>query len=125
MWWGTGGLSTDTWSGSSATSTNGKDPCVALGAGWRSPTAADWQNVKNYEDLDGAMAAFMSNLKLPAGGFRAGDGGFVYRNGESFYWSATASGNSSATGLFISDNTYLATLQATPRGEGFNCRCVK
>ena len=66
MWWGTGGLSTDTWSGSSATSTNGKDPCVALGAGWRSPTAADWQNLKNYDDLEGAMAAFMSNLKLPA-----------------------------------------------------------
>ena len=69
-WWGTGGLATDTWSGSSATPTNGKDPCVALGPGWRSPTAADWQNVKNYEDLDGSMAAHMSNLKLPAGGFR-------------------------------------------------------
>ena len=124
MWWGTGGLSTDTWSGSSATSTNGKDPCVALGAGWRSPTAADWQNLKNYDDLDGALAAYMSNLKLPAGGFRSGNGGFVYAGGESYYWSATASG-SNAVGLFISDNTYLATLQASYRGEGFNCRCVK
>jgi len=124
MWWGTGGLSTDTWSGSSATSTNGKDPCFALGAGWRSPTAGDWQNLKNYDDLDGALAAYMSNLKLPAGGFRSGNGGFVYANGESYYWSATASG-SNAIGLFISDNTYLATLQASYRGEGFNCRCVK
>jgi uncharacterized protein (TIGR02145 family) len=124
-WWGTGGLATDTWSGSSATSTNGKDPCVALGAGWRSPTAADWQNVKNHEDLEGAMTAFMSNLKLPASGFRDGYGGFVFRNGESFYWSATATGNSHATGLFISDNTYTATLQATERGQGYSCRCVK
>jgi len=124
MWWGTGGLSTDTWSGSSASSTNGKDPCVALGAGWRSPTAADWQNLKNYDDLDGALAAYMSNLKLPAGGFRSGNGGFIYANGESYYWSATAAG-SNAIGLFISDNTYLATLQASYRGEGFNCRCVK
>ena len=33
MWWGTGGLTTDTRSGSPATSTNGKDPCVALGPG--------------------------------------------------------------------------------------------
>ncbi|HMK03460.1 MAG TPA: hypothetical protein VK489_04685 [Ferruginibacter sp.] len=24
-----------------------------------------------------------------------------------------------------SDNTYLATLQASQRGEGFNCRCMK
>jgi hypothetical protein len=123
-WWGTGGLNSDTWSGSSATTTNGKDPCAALGTGWRSPTAADWQNLKNYEDLDGSMAAFMSNLKLPAAGFRDAYGGFVYRGGESYYWSSTASGNY-ATGVFISDNTYLASLQASERGQGFNCRCVK
>jgi uncharacterized protein (TIGR02145 family) len=123
-WWGTGGLATDTWSGSSVTSTNGKDPCVALGAGWRSPTAADWQNVKNYEDLEGSMAAFTSNLKLPAGGFRDAYGGFVYKGGETYYWSSTAS-NIYATGLFISDNTYAATLQASERGQGYNCRCVK
>lgn len=123
-WWGTGGLSTNTWSGSSATSTNGKDPCVALGAGWRSPTAADWQNLKNYEDLEGSMTAFTSNLKLPAGGYRDAYGGFVFRGGESYYWSSSASGNY-ATGLFISDNTYAATLQASDRGQGYNCRCVK
>ena len=123
-WWGTGGLASDTWSGSSATSTNGKNPCAALGAGWRSPAAADWQNVKNYEDLEGAMAAHMSNLKLPAAGFRDAYGGFVFKGGESYYWSSTA-GNIYATGLFISDNTYAATLQASVRGQGYNCRCVK
>ena len=123
-WWGTGGLSTDTWSGNIVTSTNGKDPCSALGAGWRLPSAADWQNLKNYDDLDGALAAYMSNLKLPSGGFRMGDGGFVFSGGESYYWTSTASG-SYATGLFISDNTYLATLQASFRGDGYNCRCIK
>lgn len=123
-WWGTGGLTTDTWSGSVASATNGKDPCAALGTGWRSPTAADWQNLKNHEDLEGSMAAFMSNLKLPAGGYRDAYGGFVFKGGESYYWTSTASG-SYATGLFISDNTYAATLQATDRGQGYNCRCVK
>ncbi|HEX6845839.1 MAG TPA: hypothetical protein VF144_02620, partial [Chitinophagaceae bacterium] len=122
-WWGTGGLSTDTWTGTTITSTNGKDPCVALGPGWRMPTASDWQNLKNYDDLDGALAAYMSNLKLPAGGFRD-PAGYVYGWGESYYWSATPSG-SNATGLFISDNTYLASLQAMFRGQGNNCRCVK
>ena len=117
-WWGTGGLSTDTWSGSSATSTNGKDPCVALGAGWRMPTTADWLNLKNYEDLEGALAAYMSNLKLPAAGSR------YFQNGESYYWSATAT-NTYANVLFISDNTYSATLQASYRGQGNSCRCVK
>ena len=117
-WWGTGGLATDTWSGSLATSTNGKDPCVALGAGWRLPTAADWLNLKNHEDLEGALTAFMSNLKLPAAGFR------YFQNGESYYWSATAT-NTYANVLFISDNTYSATLQASYRGQGNSCRCVK
>jgi uncharacterized protein (TIGR02145 family) len=123
-WWGTGGLATDSWSGSSATSTNGKDPCVALGAGWRSPTATDWENLKSHEDLEGSMTAFMSNLKLPAGGFRDANGGFVYKGGETYYWTSTASGIY-ATGLFISDNTYAATLQASYRGQGYSCRCVK
>ena len=123
-WWGTGGLATDTWSGTMAMSTSGKDPCVALGAGWRLPSAADWENVKRYEDLEGSMTAFTSNLKLPAGGFRDAYGGFVFRGGETYYWSATASG-SYATGLFISDNTYAATLQSSDRGQGFSCRCVK
>jgi hypothetical protein len=121
-WWGTGGLSTDTWSGTSATATNGKDPCVALGAGWRLPTAADWANVKNYEDLEGAMTAFSSNLKLPIAGYRSGN--INFGNGESYYWSSTASGNY-ATVLFISDNTYSSTLQANYRGYGIPCRCLK
>ncbi len=121
-WWGSGGLSTDTWSGTTATSTNGKDPCVALGPGWRSPTAADWANVKNYEDLEGAMTAFSSNLKLPISGYRSGN--INFGNGESYYWSSTASGNY-ATVLLISDNTYSAELGATYRGYGIPCRCMK
>jgi hypothetical protein len=120
---GTGGLATDAWSGTVATSTNGKDPCTALGSGWHLPTAADWQNLKNYEDLEGAMTAFNSNLKLPIAGYRSGN--INFGNGESYYWTATASGNSLATTLFISDNTYSATLQQSYRGQGIPCRCVK
>jgi uncharacterized protein (TIGR02145 family) len=123
-WWSVGATSSDTWSSTAATATNGKSPCAALGAGWRVPTAADWANVKNYEDLEGVMAAYMSNLKLPGAGYRSSDGGFVFVGGESYYWSSSAS-NSYATGLFISDNTYAATLHATDRGQGYSCRCVK
>ena len=126
QWWCSGGLATDTWSGTMATATNGKDPCAALGAGWRLPTAADWQNVKSFEDLDGTMAAFMSNLKLPAGGFRDSYGGFVFKNGDnSNYWTSNAGNNSYATVLNIDDNTYFVTLRASERGQGYNCRCVK
>ena len=124
-WWGTGGLANDTWNGSSATSTNGKDPCVALGTGWRLPTAADWQNLKSFEDLEGSMAAFQTTLKLPAAGFRDSQGGFVFKNGETNYWSSTASGNSYAIMLAIDDNTYSARLGSAERGQGYSCRCVK
>ena len=118
-WWGVGGVATDTWSGPVATSTNGKDPCAVLGTGWRLPTAADWQNVKNHEDLEGTMAAFQTNLKLPAGGFRDSYGGFVFKNGDnSNYWSSTAGSNGYATVLAIDDNTYSATLRASERGQG-------
>jgi hypothetical protein len=79
-----------------------------LGPGWRLPTAADWANVKNYEDLEGAMTAFSSNLKLPISGYRSGN--INFGNGESYYWSSTAHGNY-ATILLISDNTYSATLR--------------
>ena len=121
-WWGTGGLSTDGWSGTTATSTNGKDPCVALGPGWRLPTAADWANLKTYEDLEGAMTAFNSNLKLPISGYR--DYNINFGNGESYYWSSSASGIY-GTVLFISDNTFAATLGPTFRGYGIPCRCLK
>ena len=123
-WWGSGAMTTDTWNGTTASSTNGKDPCVALGPGWRLPTAADWNSLKSVEDLDGALTAFMSNLKFPAAGFRDANGGFVYRNGDINVWSSTAS-NTSAMAINMDDNTYLATINASDRGQGYSCRCVK
>lgn len=44
-WWAVGGLATDTWSGTAISSTNGKDPCAALGAGWRLLTSAEWEQI--------------------------------------------------------------------------------
>jgi len=124
-WWGVGGLATDSWSGTTATTTNGKDPCTALGPGWRMPTAADWNTVKSYEDLEGVMAAFMSSLKLTGSGYRLYYDGFVYRNGDNGnYWSSTAV-NNYAMALNYDDNTYRAEVIATERGQGFTCRCVK
>ena len=124
-WWGTGGLASDTWSGTTATNTNGKDPCAALGAGWRLPTAAEWDRVSIDEDLFGTIAAYMSNLKLPSSGYRAIDGGFVYTNGDiGYYWSSTAAANSNAKVLFF-DNVYNAGITIAERGYGFTCRCVK
>ena len=118
-WWGTGSLATDTWSNSPVSSTNGKDPCAALGTGWRLPTAAEWQNVANYEDLFGTMAAHMSNLKLASAGYR------TYSNADiGYYWTSNASPNGQAQ-VFFFDNLYTAGIVSTSRAEGSSCRCIK
>jgi uncharacterized protein (TIGR02145 family) len=96
-----------------------------LGAGWRLPTAAEWQNISFQEDLFGTTAAFQSNLKLPSAGYRASDGGFVYQNADiGYYWTSNALDNSFAKVLFF-DNVYNAGVTSSYRGEGFSCRCVK
>ena len=123
-WWGVGGLSTDTWSGNVPSSTNGKDPCGALGAGWRMPSAADWQHVINLEGISNTLNAFQSNLKLPAGGIRFSNNGIVHINGDiGYFWTSTAEG-SNAKAMFI-DNAYGLFISPTERGQGLPCRCVK
>ena len=118
-WWSVGGLATDTWSGTTITSTNGKDPCTALGAGWHLPSANEWLNLSNVEDLSGTMAAFQSNLRLTAAGYRGIQNGDV-----GYYWTSTALANGEAK-VFFFDNNYNATVGNTQRAEGFSCRCVK
>jgi hypothetical protein len=123
-WWGTGGLSTDTWSGNIPTSTNGTNPCAALGAGWRMPTAAEWQNVINQEHISDTYTAYQSNLKLPAGGVRFFNDGTVHVNGDVGYsWTSTADGTQ-AKAVFI-DNAYGLFISPVERGNGYPCRCVK
>ncbi|HYF32156.1 MAG TPA: hypothetical protein VD993_13630 [Chitinophagaceae bacterium] len=123
-WWGTGGLTTDTWSGSIPTSVNGKDPCAALGAGWRMPTAADWQNIINLESISDMHTAFRSNLKLAAGYYRPSQTGIVAQNGDvGHFWTSTANGGS-AMAVFI-DNAYGLFISPAERGFGLPCRCVK
>jgi uncharacterized protein (TIGR02145 family) len=124
-WWSSGGSITDTWSGTVASSTNGKDPCVALGAGWRLPRAADWQNVMNFEDFAGTMNAFQSRLKLPAAGYRLSDG-MVFRNGDNgHYWSGTASTGNYGKVFTYDDNSYDFEVRNSERAQGYPCRCVK
>lgn len=123
-WWGAGGLSTNTWSGNIPTPVNGKDPCAALGAGWRMPTAADWQNIINLEGISDTYTAFLSNLKLPAGSYRVSQTGIVGQSGDvGRFWTSTADGGN-AVAVFI-DNAYGLFISPAERGLGLPCRCVK
>lgn len=125
-WWAIGGSATDTWSGTAISSTSGKDPCAALGAGWRLPTSAEWENLALVEDLFGTISAGFSNLRLPASGYRLSYDGMVFQNGDiGYYWTKDAASNSLARVFFFDDNTYEATTRLSYRAEGYTCRCVK
>lgn len=124
-WWGSG-TATDSWSGTVITSTNGKDPCSALGVGWRLPTSAEWNNIAMLEDLFGTISAGVSRLKLPASGYRLSYDGMVFQNGDiGYYWTRDAAGSGLANVFFFDDNSYEAATRPAPRAEGYTCRCVK
>lgn len=125
-WWSVGGLATDTWSGTTISATKGKDPCTAIGPGWRLPTSAEWEAVAAVEDLFGTISAGLSNLKLPASGYRLSYDGMVFQNGDvGNYWTSDAAANSYARLFFFDDNSYEATTRLSPRAEGNTCRCIK
>ena len=124
-WWGTGGAATNTWIGTNATSTNGKDPCVAIGTGWHLPSATEWTNLINSESIFDAASAFDSHLKLTESGYRnSANGSVVPQFVGGYYWSSTGANNNTANNFFF-DDVYNALITQTERGFGFNCRCVK
>jgi hypothetical protein len=124
-WWGTGGNSSNTWSGTTASTTNGKDPCSAIGAGWHMPSGSEWTNVLNAEFISDAASAFDSRLKLTESGYRSSDNGSMVPNFVGgYYWTSDAGNGNTAKNLFF-DDAYNAFVGPMTRGYGVPCRCVK
>ncbi|NII27837.1 hypothetical protein HB364_22330 [Pseudoflavitalea sp. X16] len=124
-WWGTGGLAGNTWSGTVSSTTNGKDPCAAIGTGWHLPSAAEWTNVVNAELISDASSAFGSRLKLTESGYRSYENGTLVPNFVGgYYWTSQAANNNVASHLFF-DNAYNVFISPMIRGYGVPCRCVK
>ncbi len=126
-WW-SGGASTDTWNAAAPTGvseTNGCDPCKVLGNDWRLPTEEDWNSVLTAEGITNNATAFASNLKIPAGGWRATNSSAIASAGtSSWYWSSKASGSAGAKGVWIqSSSTQKSYTDA--RAYGTSVRCVK
>ncbi|HEX6180217.1 MAG TPA: hypothetical protein VFZ47_03180 [Chitinophagaceae bacterium] len=123
FWWSNGSVS-DTWSGTTATATNGKDPCAALGSGWRLPTAAEWSNIVAIESIHDEVSAFESNLKLTNSGYRnATTGNIITYMVGGYYWSNTANSGNTAKYFVFDEQTFV--FGAADRGYGFSCRCIK
>lgn len=124
-WWD-GGTLTDTWSALTAantSSTEGCDPCKAMGTGWVMPTESDWTAIKNAENISNPATAFASNLKLPAAGYRSSStGNYTFVDQRGYYWSSTTS---TLGGKYF----YIGSTIANPsagamRGQGHAVRCI-
>ena len=126
------GAGSDSWSGTSASATNGKDPCTALGAGWRLPTAAEWTAVKTAEGMDGnwnatviPQAYLNSNLKLSRAGYRTGSGSFNYLGAAVLMWSASLQPGGAPSLLVSGLGLNAVTNPGITRDAGAPCRCIK
>jgi hypothetical protein len=123
-WWGNGST-TDTWSGTTASATNGKDPCSALGSGWHMPGESEWIAAFNAEFISDNASAFDSNLKLTESGYRASSNAAPTPNWVGgYYWTSTPSNGPAAKNIFF-DAAYNAFTTVMERGYGVPCRCIK
>ncbi|MDQ3101445.1 MAG: T9SS type A sorting domain-containing protein [Bacteroidota bacterium] len=121
-WW-SAGQSSDSWIGTTATATNGIDPCSMLGENWHIPSQADWMNLIALEGITDVASAFGSNLKLSAAGSRDGQTGTIINAGlYGNYWSSTANGLY-AKDLTIGD-TFVNADDDAYRSYGMSVRCI-
>ncbi|MBM7417989.1 MULTISPECIES: T9SS type A sorting domain-containing protein [Chryseobacterium] len=124
-WWGGNDLS-DQWTATSNSfsSTNGADPCKAIGQDWKMPSQADWTATKNAEGINNPATAYASKLKLPAGGNRSFvDGTFDYVGQRGYFWSSTTTGLGAK--YFYVGTTIGNPSAGGPRGQGQSIRCIK
>jgi len=126
-WWNGAGTAS-TWEASSpqdVTSTNGCDPCKALGAGWALPTSDEWQLLVDQEGITNIQTAFDSNLKLTISGTRSSSGVY-YDSVRGYYWSKSPSSTNVnfAKQLYYS-NFIVNTNAGGVRDQGASIRCMK
>ncbi len=96
------------------------NPCPA---GYRIPTAGEWEAERLSWSTNNTAGAFASPLKLPASGYRHfGDGTLNAVTVSADYWSSTVSGTESRPLVFQVGNAFVFYFN---RAYGFACRCIK
>jgi hypothetical protein len=121
-WW-SAGSGTDTWMGETTSSTNGIDPCSAIGEGWVLPTQEDWTNIMTLEGVTGYPTAYSSNLKLAVAGSRDGQSGILINVGSfGNYWASTPN-DIYAKNLTIGPD-FVNPIDDGLRSYGMSVRCL-
>lgn len=102
-----------------ATTTNGADPCAAVGARWRLPTAAEfarYRQVAGFSDAGGALA---SVLRLPISDVRDAMTARIGLTHRGAYWTSTADDRGGVA--FVA----LGPPEVVDRGSGLAVRCLR
>lgn len=121
-WWG-GGTSTDTWTDAMPGTTNGIDPCSAIGPGWHTPSTSEFVAAITAEQITDDITAFNSNLKIVVAGLRNGMGGGYTNEGfTGNYWTSTPSAQHAEIIRFVPLTVLSPDIVA--RSNGLSMRCV-
>jgi hypothetical protein len=103
------------WQGASGNN----NPCPA---GFRLPTAAEWETERTSWSSNNGAGAFASPLKLVMAGYRFSDGTLHSIGSYGTYWSSTVDGSNSFYLYFSSGNAYT---DDSYRANGLSVRCIK
>jgi ribosomal protein S27E len=100
------------------------DPCtLELGAPWRMPTYAEWNNVNTAGGWINWNDPWNSGLKMHAGGFLAGGAGSLYNRGINGYFWCSTQWNAGA-GWDMSINSGGSNPDYNEKRDGFSIRCL-
>ncbi len=108
-------LNNDLWQGVSGIN----NPCPA---GFRLPTATEWDAERASWVSDNALGAYASSLKLVMGGARVLNGTEYLKGTVGWYWTSTLYGVGRKLIGFNSTGSWAG---ATRSAAGYSVRCIK
>jgi hypothetical protein len=124
-WW-KNGITSDKWeasNASSATATNGVDPCKAIGGNWRLPNVDEINTAMTAENIAEYNSALSSNLKLVPAGMKDYSG--IFSPATRLYLWSSSSSPYTGNGQHLYISQFSTLTNSAGRDAGMSVRCIK